>query len=442
MRRYNSLYFSYISTSEALRLVAHAAGALAAGTAFRHGDAIERFESQWKARFGCPYALGFPSARSALYSLLKAHGVGSGHEVILTGFTCVAVPDAVLYTGATPVYADIDPTSYTMRTDEVKTLFSGRTRAVVIQHTYGIPADVVAITELARRRGIFVIEDSALALGSAPGNKQLGHHGDAAVFSFELSKTISAGWGGLAQINRENDIDPIPQLEQIRKTAGILDRLSASRRLCQAGLSRFLYSPTVIRLGAYLLAALFKLGLFRRSAECRGSIGNPPEKFLAAQSGGHWRVLSSQLQRLDKAVQHSNQVTKLYSGILEERGIDQANPIRNSNGACLIRFPLQVRRPDRAIEFFGRRGIELGRWFDYPISERPVELSTYHYTIGQCPVAEQISQHVINLPVNSRISPNDVDRACTTLNRFLDCYPDEVDFIARSPLAATELSTR
>lgn len=403
---------------------------------------MERFESHWKAKFECPYAMGFPSARSALYSLLKAQGLGPGHEVILTGFTCVAVPDAVLYTGATPVYADIDPTSYTMRFDQVKSLFSNRTRAVVIQHTYGIPADVVPITELARRRGIFVIEDSALALGSAPGNKQLGHHGDAAVFSFELSKTISAGWGGLAQINLEDDIYPVPKLEQIRKAAGVLDRRSASRRLYQAGLSRFLYSPTVIRPGAYLLAALFKTGLFKRSADYGGSPGHPPRKFLAAQTGAHWKVLSSQLRRLDNAVQHSNQMSTLYSRILEERGIDEANPIKNSRGACLIRFPLQVRQPNRAIEFFGRHGIELGRWFDYPISERPVELSTYHYTAGQCPIAERISDHVINLPINLRMSPDDVDRACTTLNRFLDCHPDEVDFIARSPIAATELSTR
>ena len=425
-----------------MQLIADAAGVLAAGTAFWRGDETERFESHWKARFECPYAIGFPSARSALYSLLKAHGVGPGHEVIITGFTCVAVPDAVLYTGATPVYADIDSMSYTMRAAEVNSLFSSRTRAVVIQHTYGIPADVVSITELARRRGIFVIEDSALALGSAPDNKQLGHHGDAAVFSFELSKTISAGWGGLAQINRGDDIHPIPKLEQIRETAGILDRKTASRRLCQAGLSRFLYSPNAIRVGAYLLAALFKIGLFRRSADCGGKSGDPPGKFLAAHSGGHWRVLSNQLLRLDNAVQHSNQVSKLYGRVLEERGIGQADPIRDHPGACLIRFPLQVRQPDRAIDFFGRHGIELGRWFDYPISERPVELSTYHYTAGQCPIAEHISDHVINLPVNSRMSPDDVDRACTTLNRFLDCHPDEVDFIARSSIADTELRDR
>ena len=82
--------------------------------------------------------------------------------------------------------------------------------------------------------------------------------------------------------------------------------------------------------------------------------------------------------------------------------------------------------------FFAERGIELGRWFDYPISARPDGLASYNYIEGQCPVGERVAQHIVNLPLHSRMSSADAELASRTLDEYLTAYPDERDFIAGS----------
>ena len=390
---------------------------------------MESFEAAWRARFGCQGAVAFPSARSGLYALLKAHGVGRADDVIVTGFTCIAVPDAVRYAGARPVYADIDARSYAMRPDEVERLLGPRSRVLVIQHTLGLSAEVERLVELAHSKGVFVIEDAALALGSNLDGRQLGSFADAAIFSFELSKTISAGWGGIVQLNASGLEE---KLRGVRDAAGAAPRLLAARRLLQAGLSHFLYGPSLVRPAGYPTAALFKLRIFQLSADHGGAPGRPPENFLAARGGGHWKVLTSQLGRLDRLVERSHKISARYGQVLASHGLDAAIPSGLDRGACLIRFPLQVRERERMTGFFAERGIELGRWFDYPISDRPDGLASYNYIEGQCPVGERVAQHIVNLPLHSRMSSADAELASRTLDEYLAAYPDDRDFIAES----------
>ena len=140
----------------------------------------------------------FWRGRVAMYALLRALGVGPGDEVIVPAFTCVAVPNAVLYAGAAPIYVDIDEATYTADPAAVAAAMTPRTRAVLAQNTFGLSADLDALAAAARRHGAIVIDDCTHGLGGTYKGRPNGAAADAAFYSTQWSKPISTGLGGFA----------------------------------------------------------------------------------------------------------------------------------------------------------------------------------------------------------------------------------------------------
>ncbi len=162
-------------------------------------SALSAYEGQFAGLFPKDtQAFAFWKGRVALYAILESLGIGPGDEVIVPGFTCVVVPNAVLYRGARPVYVDIEGTSFTMDVSDIAKKITSRTKAIIVQHTYGIPAEMDAIMAIAVRGGIPVIEDCAHALGSTYKDRIVGSIGAAAFFSSQWSKPYTTGMGGMA----------------------------------------------------------------------------------------------------------------------------------------------------------------------------------------------------------------------------------------------------
>ena len=142
--------------------------------------------------------MGVNSGTDALHLALRALDIGPGDEVITTPFTFIATAEAIAMTGATPVFADIDPTTFNIDPQAVERVIGPRTKALLPVHLYGRPAPMRDIVALAERHRLLVIEDCAQALGAAVGGRQVGTFGDAAAFSFFPSKNLGAcGDGGL-----------------------------------------------------------------------------------------------------------------------------------------------------------------------------------------------------------------------------------------------------
>lgn len=165
------------------------------------GDGEKSVRSWFLKHYGHSNVCLFNSGRSALYALLKSFSVGEEDEVIIQAFTCVAVPEVVRWVKATPVYADIDPDSYNLTPASVTKRITKRTKAIIVQHTFGIPADIEGILAVAKRHNILVIEDCAHSLGATVNKKQIGGFGDAAFFSFGRDKIVSSVFGGAALVN-------------------------------------------------------------------------------------------------------------------------------------------------------------------------------------------------------------------------------------------------
>jgi dTDP-4-amino-4,6-dideoxygalactose transaminase len=404
-RRVN-FYFAHLSRAEAGALWRGGLALLAGRqrvTDTVWSDRVEAWVSRW---VGARAAVTFPSARSALYALLRAASVGPGDEVIVTGFTCVAVPNPVLFLGAVPRYADIEATTFNAHPGRIAALVTPRTRAIVVQHTFGIPTDLTPVLEVARRHGILVVEDCCLALGTRVHGRPVGSAGDAGIGSFELSKTVSAGWGGVLWLNEERLVEPV---RLVRETMGFVSRAEGARQCLQAAASYWLYHPLYYGVGRYMAAALYRSRLFRTSTTRAESRGRHPAGFGRRMADVPWRAVLGQLQRLQGIVQWAGATAKRYRRLLEAHGVATVDAMVGGDEPAWVRYPFMV--GDRALmrAVFARGGVELGQWFDSPVSGA-ADLAALMYAPGDCPEAERVARRVVNLPVHRRLTESDVGR--------------------------------
>ena len=166
------------------------------------GPYLERFEREFAAYCETKYAIGISSGTAALHLALEALGVGPGDEVITVSNTYIATALAISYTGATPIFIDVDPVTYNMTAEHVEPAITSRTKAIIPVHLYGHPVDMDPIMELAERRGLWVLEDAAHAHGARYKGRRTGSLGHIAAFSFYPSKNMGAvGDAGIVTTN-------------------------------------------------------------------------------------------------------------------------------------------------------------------------------------------------------------------------------------------------
>ena len=159
---------------------------------FTLGSEVAAFEAEFAAYCEAAHGIGVNTGTSALHLALLAAGIGAGDEVITVPFTFVATVSAIAYTGAVPVFVDIDPRSFTIDPAAIEAAVTARTRAILPVHLYGQPADMDPILEIARRRGLVVIEDACQAHGALYKGRRAGSLGDIGCFSFYPGKNLGA----------------------------------------------------------------------------------------------------------------------------------------------------------------------------------------------------------------------------------------------------------
>ncbi|WP_319508435.1 DegT/DnrJ/EryC1/StrS family aminotransferase [uncultured Methanolobus sp.] len=157
---------------------------------------ISIYENKMARSIGSGYGLSFAAGRMAFYVFLRSMGIGPGDEVILPGFTCSVMPNAILKVGAKPVFSDIDVNTFGSSADSIRENITPRTKAVVAQHSFGIPCKIEEIADLCSEHGLLLIEDSAISFGSTLKGTKVGNWGDAAIFSTDHSKPMNTIIGG------------------------------------------------------------------------------------------------------------------------------------------------------------------------------------------------------------------------------------------------------
>jgi dTDP-4-amino-4,6-dideoxygalactose transaminase len=174
-----------------------------AGPILTTGEWVARFEKRFADYLGVRHAIAVTSCTGALHMSLLALGVGPGDEVITTPMTFIATSTAIIESGATPVFVDVEPTTGNLDASLIEAAITERTRAIVPVHLYGQMCDMRAIRELADRHNLFVIEDAAHCIEGTRGGIHTGELGDTACYSFYATKNLTCGEGGAVVTNND-----------------------------------------------------------------------------------------------------------------------------------------------------------------------------------------------------------------------------------------------
>jgi perosamine synthetase len=161
------------------------------------GPKLEEFERATAQYIGTPYAVAVSSGTAGLHLCMRALDIGEGDEVIVPSFTFIAAANAIRYERATPVFVDIESATLNLDPEKIEAAITPRTRAILAVHTFGVPANMQAIAEIAQRHNLFIIEDACEAIGAEYRNRRVGSFGHAAVFAFYPNKQITTGEGGM-----------------------------------------------------------------------------------------------------------------------------------------------------------------------------------------------------------------------------------------------------
>lgn len=176
--------------------------ALRSGKLFRgSGEQVDTLERVYRTYIGSDYALAVTNGTAALETALACAGIGPGDEVIVPGYTFYSSASAISFVGATPVFCDVDPDSYNMTAETVLPCLSPRTKAIIPVHFAGYPVDMDPIMDIAREHSLFVLEDCSHAHGTEYKGRKVGSIGHASAWSFQESKNLTAGEGGIVLTN-------------------------------------------------------------------------------------------------------------------------------------------------------------------------------------------------------------------------------------------------
>jgi len=367
------------------------------------GPSIEIFERSFAARIGAKHGVSFAAGRVGLYGILRCLGIGAGDEVLVPVPTHIVVANAIRYAGAQPVYVDCDLSTYNMDLKQAEERVTPRTRALLVQHTFGIPVDMSEAKALADRTGLHLIEDCVHALGATFNGRQVGTFGQAAFFSMEETKTISTTMGGIVTTDDE---ELAARMYAFQRDCRPPSASQAARYLLKLVIYHTLTEP---RAHVFARAAYEASGQrlpLPRPTEAAELYGERPAEFARRLSNGQAAVGLTQLVALGANLTHRARIAEQYRALLAPHGFPLPEPPPASRPAY-VRYPVWVEDRSRAQRAVATRAV-LGTWFT-SVLEEAVDPRYGGYVPGSCLRAEDAARHLVNLPTHARVEERDAE---------------------------------
>ncbi|MEA3335418.1 MAG: DegT/DnrJ/EryC1/StrS family aminotransferase [Chloroflexota bacterium] len=332
-------------------------------TGFILGPEVDAFETAFAGFCHAKHAIGVGSGTAALELVLRAYNIGPGDEVITTPFTFIATAEAISATGATPVFADIDPFTYNLDPEAVEAGVSQRTRAIIPVHLYGQPAEMDTLMEIAGRHGLKVIEDAAQAHGATFRNRRVGNLGNPACFSFYPGKNLGCyGDGGAVVTNDDALASAISKLRNHgRSSKYVHDELGFGHRL---------------------------------------------DALQAA-------ILSAKLPHLEAANVARRQLAARYTELLAGSDLILPSVGEHARSAWHL-YVVRTAGRDRIMDQLRQQGIGAGVHYPIPLHLQPA-YGFLEIPAGRFPVAEAAANQVLSLPLYPEMRESQQDRVAETL---------------------------
>jgi perosamine synthetase len=352
------------------------------------GPQMKEFEAAMAGYVGVPHAVAVSSGTAGLHLALLALGIGPGDEVIVPSFTFIAAASAVRYVGALPVFADIDPGTLNLDAAGVEAAITPRTRALIAVHTFGRPAEMDALLDIANRYKLLLIEDACEAIGAEIAGRHVGSFGDAAIFAFYPNKQITTGEGGMVVTRKAETAQRVAALRNHGRYDSALEGPAPDQRTESQD--------------TWLEHAEF--GYNYRLSEMQCALG------------------LAQLARIDAILARREAIARRYCDLLRDDP-HLVLPAVDIPGQRLSWFVFVVRLAesftqndrDRIMHSLAAAGIATGRYFA-PIHLQPAYSALRKSAhLSDLPITESVAARTLALPFFNRISDEQMVRVCTAL---------------------------
>ncbi len=336
--------------------------------------------------------------RIALYALLKAMKIEKGDEVILPGYTCVVVPNAIKYLGAKPIYIDVEKTTMNPSIDHFFRAITPKTKAIITQNTFGLSTQVDEIAEMAKEKNIYSIEDCTHGFGGTFKGKPNGSYCDAAFFSTQWNKPFSTGIGGFATVN---NVELLPELKKVNQSL-VQPTIKDSMILSALLFARDnVLSPSNYWQLRSIYRWLSKNNLVIGSSEGKelNSVEIPKDYFKImgnVQYKKGVKNISGIYQLLEKRKKNAELYTEFLS---KEKKYHVEKELHKNHS--FLKYPILVKErgvfENRAIN----AKIDLGDWFCTPLYPVEKNFKLWDLNLSDIPVANILSKQIVNLPADT-----------------------------------------
>jgi len=387
---------------------------------WKKGKAIAELDEEFKKYLGMKNSFSFNSGRSALMAILDSLGLEEGDEVLLQAFTCNAAVNPILKRGAKPVFVDIDDT-LNLDPDDLRKKITLKSKAVMIQHTFGWPARIDEISEIAKKNNLFLIEDCAHSLGAKYKGKFCGTFGDSAFFSFGRDKIISSVFGGMAITNNDKIAG---RIKEFQKKLDYPSNFWIFQQLLHPILTNYLVLPAYglnANLGRIFLGIFHKLSILSKAVykkEKRGEIpGYFPKRLPQALSN----LALNQFKKLERFNTHRREIANFYQKELKNTNfiLPLIEPQKDII-PTFMRYPILTNfSTDKILKLARKRKIYLDDgWRKETIVPPDTNIERMKYIRGSCKRAEKIAETILNLPTHINISRNEAEKIVDFLKQY------------------------
>ena len=380
---------------------------------WKRGKEIELLEQDFKNYLGVSSVVSFNSGRSAFLAILESLGLQKGDEILIQAFTCNAVPNPILWSGLKPVYIDCEE-DYNMSSVDLEKKITPRSRVVLVQHTFGFPADMDKIQEICTKYNLILLEDCAHALGARYKGRKVGTFGKASFFSFSRDKVISSVYGGMVATN---DVSLAESMREFQKKAGYPFLLWIFQQLLHPVIMNWWILPLYGIGGKYMLRIYQYLHVLSKAVHKKEKRGVKPGYFPKALPNALAMLARKQLQKLNRFNSHRRQIAALYAKELLNTNYKMQD-IKYQEGNIFLRFSVRHQKAHEIIKRAWRQNLLLGDWYTTPIAPHDTQIEKMGYEWGSCPVAEELAKTTLNLPTHIRIAEKEAGKIIQFLKSF------------------------
>lgn len=384
----------------------------------RHADLVERFEARFAEYIGAAHAVMVPSARLGLAYLLDALGIEKGAEVAVPAFTYHSIPATIAQQDLRPNFIEVGQDTYTIDPMLLEFSITPETRAVIPTHLYGKPCDMDEVLRIAKQHNLLVIEDCAQSVGAEHRSAKVGGLGDAAYYTFGVTKNLTTIVGGMVTTQRDDVAgairDRVAQLPPMGSCA--LLKASAVATCMSIATSRW---PFTFGLWPFIrFSGWFDLDPVHDAFLERPRIprGDPTGRHTRSAHPAQAAVGLVQLDRCDGLNEARIEKAMLLREKLSHRPEVILPATADHEKHIFVTFTIQTDQRDELASFLRSKGIDTAKGYmdacpDLPIFEP-------HYR--SCPIATQIKQTILHLPLYPSLTPKDISHIANTIDQFFE----------------------